>query len=127
MFKDSLHSCWREITGGRGSISCVCVCATIRTAGRRSASSGARGHLNPSVPGRLASFPFDYRTATLIADTIKTRLDGELRVLQYAGRLAELVAYTLDVMQNTPVLRGSVPNRKRDVEIAHNVIERLAR
>jgi hypothetical protein len=42
--------------------------------------------------GRIASFPLDHRLAALLADTIDTRLEGEMRVVQYAGRLAELVA-----------------------------------
>ncbi len=75
--------------------------------------------------GRIASFPLDHRLAALLADTIDTRLDGELRVLQYAGRLAELVAYTLDAMQHTPLLRGTALNRRRDVELAHAALQRL--
>ncbi len=75
--------------------------------------------------GRIASFPLDHRLAGLLADTIDTRLDGELRVVQYAGRLAELVAYTLDAMQHTPLLRGTALNRLRDVELAHAALRRL--
>jgi AraC-like DNA-binding protein len=63
----------------------------------------------------------------LLADTIDTRLDGEMRVVQYAGRLAELVAYTLDAMQHTPLLRGTALNRQRDVELAHAAMQRLER
>jgi AraC-like DNA-binding protein len=75
--------------------------------------------------GRIASFPLDHRLAALLADTIDTRLEGEMRVLQYAGRLAELVAYTLDAMQHVPLLRGSALNRLRDVELAHAALARL--
>jgi hypothetical protein len=77
--------------------------------------------------GRIASFPLDHRLAALLADTIDTRLEGEMRVLQYAGRLAELVAYTLDAMQHTPLLRGSALNRLRDVELAHAALQQLER
>ena len=77
--------------------------------------------------GRIASFPLDHRIASLVADTIDTRLDGEMRIVQYAGRLAELVAYTLDAMQHTPSLRGSALRRRRDVELAHTALEQLAR
>jgi AraC-like DNA-binding protein len=77
--------------------------------------------------GRIASFPLDHRIAGLIADTIDSPLEGELRVVQYAGRLAELVAYTLDAMHRTPSLRGSALNRRRDVELANSAIERLER
>jgi AraC-like DNA-binding protein len=77
--------------------------------------------------GRIASFPLDRRLASLLADTIDTRLEGELRVVQYAGRLAELVAYTLDAMQHTPSLRGNALNRQRDVELAHAALQRLER
>ena len=75
--------------------------------------------------GRIASFPLDHRLASLLADTIDTRLEGEMRVLQYAGRLAELVAYTLDAMQHVPLLRGTALNRLRDVELAHAALARL--
>ena len=78
-------------------------------------------------PGRIASFPLDHRIAALVADTVETRLDGEMRVLQYAGRLAELVAFTLDAMQHTPSLRGPALQRRRDVELAHDALKRLER
>ena len=42
--------------------------------------------------GRIASFPVDHRIASLIADTLDSRLHGELRAVQVAGRVAELVA-----------------------------------
>ena len=77
--------------------------------------------------GRIASFPLDHRIAALVADTIDTRLEGELKVVQYAGRLAELVAYTLDAMQHTPALRGSGLHRRRDLELAHVALAQLER
>jgi AraC-like DNA-binding protein len=80
--------------------------------------------------GRIASFPMDHRIAALVAGTIDTRLEGELRVLQYAGCLAELVAYTLDAMHHTPSLRGAgghALHRRRDVELAHAAMVRLER
>ena len=77
--------------------------------------------------GRIASFPLDHRIAGLVGDTIDSRLDGEMRVVQYAGRLAELVAYTLDAMQHKPSLRGNALHRRRDVELAHTALEQLAR
>lgn len=77
--------------------------------------------------GRIATFALDHRIAGLVADTIDSRLDGEMRVVQYAGRLAELVAYTLDAMQHSPALRGHALHRRRDVELAHGALEQLAR
>ncbi|MCA2997886.1 MAG: helix-turn-helix transcriptional regulator [Rhodocyclaceae bacterium] len=77
--------------------------------------------------GRIASFPLNHRIAGLIADTIDSPLESELRVVQYAGRLAELVAFTLDAMHHTPSLRGGALNRHRDVELANSALERLAR
>lgn len=77
--------------------------------------------------GRIAAFPLDHRVASLVADTIDTRLDGEMRVVQYAGRLAELVAYTLDAMQQTPSLRGGAIQRQRDVTLAQTALHRLER
>lgn len=77
--------------------------------------------------GRIASFPLDHRIAGLVADTIDSRLDGELRMVQYAGRLAELVAYALDAMQHTPTLGGGALRRRRDLELAHAALARLER
>jgi hypothetical protein len=77
--------------------------------------------------GRIASFPLYHRLAALLADTIDTRLEGEMRMLQYAGRLTELVAYTLDAMQHVPLLRGTALNRQRDVDLAHAALARLER
>lgn len=80
--------------------------------------------------GRVASFPVDRRVAALVADAIDSRLDGEMRVLQYAGRLAELMAYALDAMHHTPSLRGPANHalhRRRDVELAHAALARLER
>jgi AraC-like DNA-binding protein len=87
----------------------------------RDAISGA------AQAGRIASFPLDHRIAALVADTLDSRLDGEMRVVQYAGRLAELVAFALDAMQHTPQLRGSALHRRRDVELAHAALDRLVR
>ncbi len=77
--------------------------------------------------GRVASFPLDHRIAALVAETIDSRLDGESRVVQAAGRLAELVAYTLDAMAHTPSLLGSALLRRRDVALAHAALGRLER
>jgi AraC-like DNA-binding protein len=52
--------------------------------------------------GRVVSLPLDHRVAALVADTIDTPLEGEMRALQYAGRMAELVAYTLDAIRRHP-------------------------
>jgi AraC-like DNA-binding protein len=82
------------------------------------------------APGRVASFPMDHRIAALVADAIDTRLQGELRVLFYAGKLAELAAYTLDAMHHMPSLRGGIDHalhRRRDVELAHAAMARLER
>ena len=87
----------------------------------REAAIGSRGF------GRLMSLPLEHRIANLVADTIDTTLDGEMRALQYAGRLSELVAYTFDAIRS----RSSEPSRSllswRDADLAHMVVERLAR
>ncbi len=75
--------------------------------------------------GRIASFPLDHRIASLLADTIDTRLEGEMRVVQYAGRLAELVAYTMDAMQRTPSLNGGALHLRRDISLAQAALDRL--
>ena len=77
--------------------------------------------------GRIASFPLDHRLAALVADTIDTRLDGEMRVVQYAGRLAELVAYALDAMSDAPAPVRNVLHRRRDVDLAHAALACLRR
>lgn len=75
--------------------------------------------------GRIASFPLDHRLANLLADTIDTRLDGEMRVVQYAGRLTELVAYTMDAMQGTPALNGGALHLRRDIKLAQAALDCL--
>jgi len=55
--------------------------------------------------GRVVSLPLDHRVASLVADTIDTPLEGEMRALQYAGRMAELVAYTMDAIRRNPSAR----------------------
>jgi AraC-like DNA-binding protein len=77
--------------------------------------------------GRVASFPLDHRIAALVAEMIDSRLEGELRIVQAAGRLAELVAYALDAMAHTPSLRGGALLRRRDVELANAALGRLER
>ncbi len=52
--------------------------------------------------GRIVSLPLDHHVAALVADTIDTPLQGEMRALQYAGRMAELVAYTMDAIRRHP-------------------------
>ena len=77
--------------------------------------------------GRLVSLPLEHRLATLVADTIDTTLDGEMRALQYAGRLSELVAYTFDAIHSRSADRGRTLLSWRDANLAHRVVERLAR
>lgn len=89
--------------------------------------------------GRVVSLPLDHRVASLVADTIDTPLEGEMRALQYAGRLAELVAYTMDAVRRNPAAqRGSLgepgagapratPLGWRAADLAHLALERLAR
>ncbi len=80
-----------------------------------------------SAIGRIASFPVDHRIAALIADTLDTRLHGELRVVQVAGRLAELVAFALDAMWTQPQLRGTALHLRRDLDLAQAAMARLDR
>lgn len=74
---------------------------------------------------RIASFPLDQRIASLVAGTFDSSLQGEMRIIQYAARLAELVAYAFDAMQRTPALNGNALHRKRDVDLAHLALKRL--
>lgn len=80
-----------------------------------------------AASGRIASFPMDHRVAALVADTLDTRLHGELRVVQVAGRVAELVAFALDAMWNEPHLRGTGLHLRRDIDLARAAMARLDR
>ena len=80
---------------------------------------------NPSAIGRVASFPVDHRIASLIADTLDSPLHGELRVVQVAGRVAELVAYALDAMLQQAGLRSTHLHLRRDLDLAQAARERL--
>jgi len=68
--------------------------------------------------GRIASFPIDHRVAALVGDTLDSRLHGELRTVQLAGRLAELVAYALDAMLHQHEARSVTLSRRRDLDLA---------
>ncbi len=125
-----------DIAGGARQQGIVAVCRASSFAARYGLQSDDLPPLmhdalaGKGAVGRIASFPMDHRIAALVAETIDTRLEGELRVVQYAGRLAELVAYTLDAMHHTPLLRGTTGHalhRRRDVELAHAAMARLER
>lgn len=77
--------------------------------------------------GRLASFPIDQRIANLIGDTLDSRLHGELRTLQLAGRIAELVAYALEAMLHQSDSRSATFPRRRDLDLAQIARKRLDR
>jgi AraC-like DNA-binding protein len=75
--------------------------------------------------GRLASFPIDQRIAALVADTLDSRLHGELRTVQLGGRMAELVAYALEAMLHQHEARTATLPRRRDLDLAHAARTRL--
>ncbi|MCZ8112856.1 MAG: helix-turn-helix transcriptional regulator [Betaproteobacteria bacterium] len=75
--------------------------------------------------GRIASFPIDHRVAALVADTLDSRLHGELRTVQLAGRLAELVAYALEAMLHQHGARTATLPRRRDLDLARAAQARL--
>ncbi|MFN9192622.1 MAG: helix-turn-helix transcriptional regulator [Pseudomonadota bacterium] len=77
--------------------------------------------------GRVASFPIDHRIAALVADTLDSRLHGELRTVQLAGRLAELVAYALEAMLHQHGVRSAALPRRRDLDLARAARDRLDR
>ena len=77
--------------------------------------------------GRIASFPIDHRVAALVADTLDSRLHGELRTVQLAGRLAELVAYALEAMLQQHQARTADLPRRRDLDLARAARSRLDR
>jgi AraC-like DNA-binding protein len=81
--------------------------------------------------GRIVSLPLNHRVAGLVADTIDTPLEGEMRALQYAGRLTELVAYTMDAVRHSLPAQAAAPAprllRWRDADLAQLALERLAR
>jgi AraC-like DNA-binding protein len=57
--------------------------------------------------GRVVSLPLDHRVASLVADTIDSPLEGEMRTLQIAARMAELVAYTMDAIRKNPAAKSA--------------------
>lgn len=83
--------------------------------------------LGEGTTGRIASFPIDERIAALVAETIDSPLSGELRQVQCAARMAELVAFTIDAMQRTPALHGGGVARRRNVDFAQAARARLER
>jgi AraC-like DNA-binding protein len=79
---------------------------------------------------RLSSFPVDPRIAALIADTLDSRLPGELRTMQVTGRLTELIAFALEAMLGDgegPGYRNVQLPRKRDLDVARAAREWLDR
>jgi len=78
--------------------------------------------------GRLVSLPLDHHVASLVADTIDTPLQGEMRALQYAGRLTELVAYAIDALHRSPP-GADLPTLRtqRDAGLVQRARDRLAR
>jgi AraC-like DNA-binding protein len=88
--------------------------------------------------GRIVSLPLDHHVAALVADTIDTPLQGEMRALQYAGRMAELLAYTMDAIKRHPSefrVAAEADSPASEVErldwraahLAQRALERLAR
>jgi AraC-like DNA-binding protein len=78
--------------------------------------------------GRLVSLPLDHHVASLVADTIDTPLQGEMRALQYAGRLTELVAYAIDALRQSPSDPAKPPLRtEREAAWVQRARDRLAR
>ena len=80
--------------------------------------------------GRIASFPMDHRIAALVADTIDTRLDGELRVRavrRAPGRTGGLHAGRHAAHAIAARRGGHALHRRRDVELAHAAMARLER
>mgnify|MGYP000116601973 CR=1 FL=1 len=75
--------------------------------------------------GRIASFPVDHRVAALVADTLDSQLHGELRTVQLAGRVAELVAYAIDAMIGHSGQRSAMLPRRRDLDLAQEARRRL--
>jgi AraC-like DNA-binding protein len=80
--------------------------------------------------GRLLSLPLDHRVASLVADTIDTPLDGEMRALQYAGRLHELVAFALSAVTRSATATGAAHRATldwREADLAQMAMARLTR
>jgi AraC-like DNA-binding protein len=76
--------------------------------------------------GRLVSLPLEPHVAALVAQTIATPLGGELRALQYEGRLLELVALAIDALLRPESMRV-VQRDGRTAELARRARDRLAR
>ena len=77
--------------------------------------------------GRIVSVPLNHHVASLVADTIDTPLRGEMRALQYEGRLIELVAYAIDALDAAPTAAAGAHCTGRDVMLAQRAMDRLSR
>jgi AraC-like DNA-binding protein len=76
--------------------------------------------------GRLVSVPLDHHVASLVADTIDTPLQGEMRALQYHGRLIELVAYAIDAIGRSAESVAGTMRSEREIDLAQQARERLS-
>jgi AraC-like DNA-binding protein len=77
--------------------------------------------------GRIVSLPLDHHVAALVADTIDTPLEGDMRALQYGGRMQELVAYTLDAVRRNPPAASARALNWRGADLAQLALQRLSR
>ncbi len=75
--------------------------------------------------GRIVSVPLDEYMANLLADTIDTRLQGELRAMQYEARLKEMAAFALHALGEKRQAEGELKTQ-REVELASLALERLS-
>jgi AraC-like DNA-binding protein len=77
--------------------------------------------------GRIVSIPLDRHVASLVADTIDSPLRGEMRALQYQGRVLELVAYAMQALESpsAPRTHGVLRNG-RDLDLAEQARDRLS-
>lgn len=75
--------------------------------------------------GRIVSVQLSEYMANLLADTIDTPLQGELRAMQYEARLKEMAAFALHALGEKTGRKGKL-RTQREVELAELALDRLS-
>ncbi|MDJ0656991.1 MAG: AraC family transcriptional regulator [Xanthomonadales bacterium] len=75
--------------------------------------------------GRIVSVPLDETMANLLADTIDTRMEGELRAMQYEARLKEMAAVALNALAERRESTVGL-STLREVQLAKLALDRLS-
>lgn len=80
-----------------------------------------------NVSGTLATLPITAPIAALVTGLLQSPLRGALRRLQTDGKVRELVSLILQLIDESPAFAGKRPVRKRDIDLARDARDILAR